>query len=198
MPAKRAKSGLLTALLAAPLLWAGCEGVSERIAAETAPDASRPRSDAVSLDDESSAKRLYYQFVDDRGRVHFVERLDAVPVAWRKTMGYVELDVPPPLSPLDAQRLRASRSRRAEPRAATSGGSARVVLYSAEWCGACRKAKRHLERRGVDYDLLDVDEPENLEALVETTGGKGIPVLEVDGRVVTGFSAERYDELLRI
>ena len=50
----------------------------------------------------------------------------------------------------------------------------------------------------MSYELRDVDEPQNLQALVATTGRKGIPVLEVDGRVVTGFSARRYDELLRL
>jgi glutaredoxin len=187
------RGGAAAAAMGAPLVSLGCDAALERLASGTASAPSG--SEVESLEDEGSARRLYYQFVDGGGRVHFVQRLDAVPAEWRETMGYVELDVPPPLSPLDARRARDSRVSRA---VATPRAGSSVVLYSAEWCGACRKAKRHLERRGVRYELRDVDQPENLQALVETTGRKGIPVLEVDGRVVSGFNAQRYDELLRI
>lgn len=186
-------------LLGVLLLSTGCDAVLDRLESLVgAPTTASSHGGITSLDDESHARRLYYQFVDDRGRVHFVQRLDAVPAAWRSTMGYVEMDVPPPLSPLDAQ---AARSRQAASRASRAGRTAKasgVVLYSATWCGACRKAKKYLERKHVRYELRDVDDPANLELLLETTGRKGIPVLDVGGRIVTGFSPQSYDELLSI
>jgi glutaredoxin len=71
-----------------------------------------------------------------------------------------------------------------------------IVLYSAAWCGACKKAKRHLARRGVDFEERDVDQPRYAEELRRKTGRKSIPVLDVDGRVVTGFNASTYDQLI--
>jgi glutaredoxin len=71
-----------------------------------------------------------------------------------------------------------------------------VILYYADWCGYCRKAKGHLERRGVEYELRDVDIPANQAELVAKSGGRSIPVIDVDGRILKGYSAERLDELL--
>ena len=148
-----------------------------------------------------SAKRIFYQFIDDRGSVHFVERLDQVPAAWRERVGYVEMDGPPPASPDDARRARELRSARTAGSvvAAASSRSARgpsVTLYWAEWCGYCSKARADLNRRGVPYDLRDIDNPAALAELVEKTGQRGIPVLDVDGKILIGYDPEGMDRLL--
>jgi glutaredoxin len=180
------------------LLVAGCDRLS---AAREELGSTALRPDGwESLEDEGAATRLYYQFVDERGAVRFVERLDDVPERWRANVGFVKLDVPPPLSPGDAARARAARVSRgdgnAAARVASAGAGGGVVLYSAEWCGACKKAKRHLDRRGVDYQERDVDVPHHAEGLLRLTGRRAVPVLDVGGQVLTGFSARDYDALI--
>jgi glutaredoxin len=161
---------------------------------DAAPADAARRAGWQSLDDEGDAQRLYYQFVDEAGRVRFVESLDEVPQAQRARIGFVKLASPPPLSPGDAQRTRVAQLAKS---GGPSGGPApRIVLYSATWCGACRKAKRFLDQRGVEYEERDVDDPRFAEELVQKTGERGIPVLVVEGRVVSGFNAARYDELI--
>jgi glutaredoxin len=146
------------------------------------------------------ARRLYYQFIDARGRVAFVERLSDVPDSWRDKVGFVEMDSPPPLSPAMASRTRDARyaasGRRPAPRVAGRMPQT-IVLYSADWCGWCKKAKRHLDGMGVNYEIRDIDIPANLNDLVAKTGQKGIPVLDVGGRMVTGFSPDEYERLIR-
>jgi glutaredoxin 3 len=194
-----ARSGL--ALLVVPLLLAGCDRVSElwSEARSAAMEARAERPEGwQSIEDESSATRLYYQFVSEKGQVRFVERLEDVPEPLRASVGFVKLDVPPPLSPGDAARARrAQRQQGGSARVASaSGASAGVVLYSAEWCGACKKAKRYLARKGVDYEERDVDDPQHAEELLRRTGQRGIPVIDVGGRILTGFSSRSYDALL--
>lgn len=215
---RAAPSTVLLALGAATLLFAGlgCDDPLAHLdqakqaledgkklmaggAGEFADDeAGRSKSGGISLG-PGHAKRMYYQFVDARGGVRFVERIEDVPAQWRARVGFVEMDSPPPLSPVMAQNTRDERFQEVADkyRNIMPQKSAQVVLYSAEWCGWCKKAKRHLDRKGVDYDLRDIDRPKYLEELVAKTGQKGIPVLDVDGKVVTGFSPERYDELIR-
>ena len=78
----------------------------------------------------------------------------------------------------------------AEPVAAGKG----VTLYSAVWCGYCRKAKAWLGEHGVAYTDVDIDAPGGTAALAHASGGStGVPVLVVDGRALTGFSAGAYD-----
>jgi glutaredoxin len=75
------------------------------------------------------------------------------------------------------------------PQAAAAKG---VTLYSAVWCGYCRKAKAWLGEHGVAYANVDVDTPGGAQALARAGGGTGIPVLVVDGRPLGGFSADAY------
>jgi len=149
-----------------------------------------------SLEDESSALRLYYQFVDAKRRVRFVERLEDVPEPLRATVGFVKLDGPPPLSPGDAARARRVRQGGGSAAGTASNGSSQIVLYSAEWCGACKKAKRHLARRGVEYEERDVDLPRWADELYRVTGARAVPVIDVSGRMLTGFSPSGYDALI--
>ena len=45
--------------------------------------AAKERAGGTSLGPEHVSKRLFYQFVDGKGRVRFVERLADVPEQWR-------------------------------------------------------------------------------------------------------------------
>lgn len=166
-------------------------GDAGSVAPPAVPEPTRPAGWA-SLEGDDQALRLYYQFVDERRQVRFVESLDDVPEALRANVGFVKLATPPPLTPADARRARAVRSEGAVAAARTS----QVVLYAAEWCGACTRAKRHLARGGIAFEERNVDIPAVAEELVRKTGARGIPVLEAGGRILTGFSAPRYDELL--
>ncbi|SIN88331.1 glutaredoxin family protein [Agromyces cerinus] len=40
---------------------------------------------------------------------------------------------------------------------ATDLNPARVTMYGAEWCSDCRRSKRLLDARGVDYDYVDLE-----------------------------------------
>lgn len=188
------------------LALAGCDFVSAvrepgGSAASDAGAGSAPAPGWESLDDDRSAVRLYYQFVDARGQVRFVERLDDVPEAWRERVGFVKMATPPPITPADASRARAAQVERSggarvAARAQAQPARPAIVLYSATWCGACRKAKRHLDQQGIDYELRDVDNPHHAAELLRKTGQRAIPVLDVGGRILTGFNAQRYDALI--
>jgi glutaredoxin len=71
-----------------------------------------------------------------------------------------------------------------------------VVLYSAPWCGYCRKAKAWLADKGVAYRDFDVETPDGAAAFARAGGGGGIPVIVADGRRLSGFSSAAYDALL--
>jgi glutaredoxin len=190
----------LALLLAANLALAGCDALGELSGTvrEGAAAAERPEG-WESIEDASAASRLYYQFVDSRGRVHFVERLDDVPEDLRANVGFVKMDAPPPLTPTDAARIREARLAKSggQGQLATSGRGPAIILYSAEWCGACRKAKRFLNRNDIAFEERNVDQPQVAEELLRKTGQRGIPVIDVDGRIISGFDPHSYQELIR-
>ena len=62
---------------------------------------------------------------------------------------------------------------------------ASVVVYSADWCGDCRRTKRQLGEAGVSFSEVDIERDARAEALVlQHSGGRRVvPTLELDGRL---------------
>ncbi len=160
------------------------------------PLALKPESsDLLSLDGQE-AMQIYYQFTDEKGRVRFVTSMEAVPEAWRDRVGFVELSSPPPLTPEDMRRVQAARLNRVEVRRREDRSSPEIIIYSADWCGACRAAKRYMDSEGIEYTERNVDEPRWQEEMFARAGPGGIPVIDVDGNLMRGFSKARLQELL--
>jgi glutaredoxin len=74
--------------------------------------------------------------------------------------------------------------------------AAGVVLYSANWCGYCVKAKAYLATKGVAYQEVDIDTPDGLASYAQAGGGKGVPLLLAGSQRVQGFSPAAYDQVL--
>mgnify|MGYP006270415677 CR=1 FL=1 len=57
-----------------------------------------------------------------------------------------------------------------------------ITMYSADWCGDCRRSKRLLNELNVPYNTIDVDADESAaEKVIEINGGmRSIPVIVFD------------------
>ncbi len=77
-----------------------------------------------------------------------------------------------------------------------------VTLYGTSWCPYCRKAREYLRRRGVAFVDRDIEQDPAAQremTIKERAAGlehQGVPVLDVHGTLVEGFSAESFDEAL--
>jgi glutaredoxin len=80
--------------------------------------------------------------------------------------------------------------RKAQP--APSPRSVNVTLYSAAWCGYCKRAKSYLVEHAIPYENVDVDTPDGRDAF-ERAGKGGIPLLVAGKRRVRGFKQDGYD-----
>ena len=54
-----------------------------------------------------------------------------------------------------------------------------ITMYSADWCGDCRRSKRLMDSLNVKYSIIDVDADEAAAAkVIEINGGmRSIPVI---------------------
>jgi mycoredoxin len=61
--------------------------------------------------------------------------------------------------------------------------SSGVVVYGADWCGDCIRAKRLLDARGTSYEWIDVEVQAGAaqEAVRLAGGRKNIPVIVMPG-----------------
>ena len=53
-----------------------------------------------------------------------------------------------------------------------------IRMYSADWCGDCRRTNSQLNELGVAFEYLDVDaHPEHKARAIEISGKPNIPVV---------------------
>lgn len=72
-----------------------------------------------------------------------------------------------------------------------------VKVYSTPTCPWCVMAKKYLDSKNVSYSNVDVSKDmEQARELVEKTGQRGVPVIEIDGKYVIGFDKEKIDQYL--
>jgi glutaredoxin 3 len=65
---------------------------------------------------------------------------------------------------------------------------ARVTVYTTEPCGYCRTAKALLDRRGIDYDEVNLaKDAEGRAELVARTGMMTFPQVILDDEPLGGF-----------
>jgi glutaredoxin 3 len=66
---------------------------------------------------------------------------------------------------------------------------AKVIVYSADWCPYCTRAKNLLKTKGADFEEINVDlKPGLREELVKKTGQKTIPQIFINDQFIGGFS----------
>jgi len=68
---------------------------------------------------------------------------------------------------------------------------ARVTLYSTDWCGYCKQAKRFLDQKGIPFKEFDIEKDTEARKAYEALGGRGIPLLDVNGTLIRGFEPEK-------
>lgn len=78
-------------------------------------------------------------------------------------------------------------------------GAVMAIVYGADWCKPCHDAERHLLRRGVQVVKKDIEENQaaaaEMNRKLEKAGmaGASIPVIDVMGRILVGFSPSALD-----
>lgn len=73
-----------------------------------------------------------------------------------------------------------------------------IKVYSTPTCPWCVAAKRYLASKNADFEDLDVSR--NREAameMVQKSGQRGVPVIEINGNIVVGFDQATIDRLLK-
>lgn len=78
-------------------------------------------------------------------------------------------------------------------------GMATVKIYSTPTCPWCKKAKAYLDEKGIAFEGVDVSSDANAQKeMIDKSGQMGVPVLDIDGKIVIGFDKEKIDEILNL
>jgi glutaredoxin 3 len=64
---------------------------------------------------------------------------------------------------------------------------AKVLMYSADWCGYCARARRLLDAKGIAYEEIDVDVVAGASQEMQArTGCTSIPQIFINGEHIGG------------
>lgn len=79
----------------------------------------------------------------------------------------------------------------------------KVVVYSTHYCPYCVRAKQLLDRKGVQYDEIFVDDDEALRAkMMQLSGRRTVPQIFINDQPIGGFddlaALDRQGELDRL
>ncbi|MBI3072558.1 MAG: hypothetical protein HYY84_10630 [Deltaproteobacteria bacterium] len=97
---------------------------------------------------------------------------------------------------LGASALKSPRGSNAE---VAQGG---VILYATSWCGVCEKARSYFRRRKVDYVEKDIEKDPaaaaemQRKAAAQGVSARGVPVIDIRGKLIAGFDPQTIERLL--
>ena len=73
----------------------------------------------------------------------------------------------------------------------------KVKVYSTSTCPWCHKAKEFLKAKGIKFEDINVGVNQKAaNEMVEKSGQMGVPVIDIDGKIIVGFDKEELEKSL--
>jgi glutaredoxin-like YruB-family protein len=74
-----------------------------------------------------------------------------------------------------------------------------VKVYTTTHCPYCVMAKNFLKDNNVEFEELNVQENhEAAKEMIEKSGQMGVPVLDINGKIIVGFDKKKIKETLNL
>ena len=74
-----------------------------------------------------------------------------------------------------------------------------VIVYSTPTCPFCKQTKAFLLEHKIYFTDIDVmADQDKAREMIQKSGQMGVPVTDIDGRIVIGFDQKKLKELLKI
>lgn len=73
----------------------------------------------------------------------------------------------------------------------------RVIVFSTPTCSFCNMAKKYFRERGIRFKDVDVSrDPVAARDMLRRSGQSGVPVIDINGKIVVGFDRPKIDKYL--
>lgn len=113
-----------------------------------------------------------YRWVDENGQVHFSDT-----------------------DPGNAQTYTPQQANVADPYAG-NGEPPSIRIFTAEWCGVCKKAKQYMRAKDIAFVEYDIEKDPHGRNEYRMLGGRGVPLITIGDQIMHGFSPGRFEKLL--
>lgn len=71
----------------------------------------------------------------------------------------------------------------------------KVVMYSAEWCGYCKQAKKYFLANRIPFVEYDIEKNQQARQRYARLGATGVPVILYKGKRMNGFSKAGFQNI---
>ncbi len=116
-----------------------------------------------------------YKWVDDEGNMHFGDRKP-------NTADSEELELPA-INTYESVTYDTSVYD-----ISVHGSGQKVVMYSTDWCGACKRAKRYFNKNNIAFTEYNIDKNAKAKQRYKALGATGVPVILYGKKRMNGFS----------
>ena len=80
-----------------------------------------------------------------------------------------------------------------------SDAMAKVTVYSTTTCPYCVMAKDFLKQNNIKYEEINVAQNhEKAIEMIEKSGQQGVPVIDIDGKIIVGFDKSAMKKALHL
>ena len=125
-----------------------------------------------------------YKWVDESGRVHYSDK----PAKGAKTETLnININSYESVTVNDFSTTSSSNS--------VAGKLQKVIMYSTQWCGYCKKAKKYFTQKGIPFVEYDIEKNAKAKREYDALGGRGVPVILVGKKRMNGFSIASFDRI---
>ncbi|MEK6844289.1 MAG: glutaredoxin domain-containing protein [Nanoarchaeota archaeon] len=75
----------------------------------------------------------------------------------------------------------------------------KIILYSTQECQWCHKTREFFKQYKIKFKDINVGEDKKaLEEMVKKSGQQGVPVVDIDGKIIVGYDEEELKKLVKI
>jgi len=70
--------------------------------------------------------------------------------------------------------------------------SKKVMVYSTPSCPFCVRTKQFLKDNNIDFENIDVSgDQSKAQEMIQKSGQMGVPVVDIDGKIIVGFDQDK-------
>ncbi len=75
----------------------------------------------------------------------------------------------------------------------------KIKVYSTSSCPYCDMLKDFLKENNIKFETIDVSRDQKAaREMIEKTGQMGVPVTDIDGKIILGFNQPELKKILKI
>lgn len=129
----------------------------------------------------SSVYGEIYSYVDEAGRLWFVDRISAIPERYRNDFNETQA----PSTAVSVKKNQQLTNEKTQP-----SRKKEVTIYVASWCRYCNQLEALLKKNNIAYQRIDIEKSESGNREFKKLGGRGVPLIKIDNHVIKGYDPQ--------